>query len=146
MSPFWTQWEGVLPHPHPQKYQEEVVSPARPTEHYHPEEIGFHAAAHKFRKMWEPKISKLKGGYSSSAGLIIQSWLKDICVHVEDRRLMQREVIQLVKDFTAECARDELEFYMGMMAGEDQSFKGDHVWRAYKAEPIICIICYNLKH
>ena len=37
-----------------------------------------------FKKMWEPKISKLKVGYSSSARLIFQSWLKDICFHVEE--------------------------------------------------------------
>ena len=63
-----------------------------------------HVAAHEFSKMWEPKFSKLKGGYSSSASLIFQSLLKDICVHVEDRRLTQRKAIQLVKDITAECA------------------------------------------
>ena len=85
--------------------------------------------------MREPKISKLKGGYSSSAGLIFQSWLKDICVHMEDQRLTQRETIQLVKDFTAECARDEVEFYMGMMAEEDQSFEGliDHLCGAFQS-------------
>ena len=118
----------------PQKYQEEVAIPARPTKHHHPEEVGFHVAAHKIRKMWEPKISKLKGGYSSSAGLIFQSWLKDIHVHMEDRRLMQRKAIQLVKDFMAECAWDEVEFYMGMMAEEDQSFKGliDHLHAAFQ--------------
>ena len=66
--------------------------------------------------MQEPKIGKLKGGYSSSARLIFQSWLKDIHVYVEDRRLTQREAIQLVKDFTAEHAWDEVEFYMGMVA------------------------------
>ena len=83
--------------------------------------------------MQEPKISKLKGGYS--ARLIFQSWLKDICVHVQDRRLTQREAIQLVKDFTAECARDEVEFYMGMMAEEDQSFEGliDHLCDAFQS-------------
>ena len=85
--------------------------------------------------MQEPKISKLKGGYSSSARLIFQSWLKDICVHVEDRRLTQSEAIQLVKDVTAECAQDEVEFYMGMMAKEDQSFEGliDHLCDAFQS-------------
>ena len=92
------------------KYQEEVVLPSRPTKNDHPKEIGFYVAAYKFRKMQESKISKLKGGYSSSAGLIFQSWLKDIHVHVEDRRLTQREAISLVKDFTAEHAWDEVEF------------------------------------
>ena len=92
-------------------------------------------AARKFRRMKEPKVSKLKGGYSSSARLIFQSWLKDICVHVEDRRLMQREAIQLVKGFTAEHAHDQVEFYMGMMAEEDQSFEGliDHLCDALQS-------------
>ena len=83
--------------------------------------------------MQEPKISKLKGGYSSSAGPVFQSWLKDICVHVEHGQLMQREAIQLEKDITAEHAWDEVEFYMGMVAKEDQSFKGliDHLHDAF---------------
>ena len=38
----------------------------------------------EFHKMHEPKINKLKGGYSATANLIFQSWLKDIRVHVED--------------------------------------------------------------
>ena len=48
---------------------------------------------------------------------------------------MQREVIQLVKDFTTECARNEVEFYMGMMAEEDQSFEGliDHFHDAFQS-------------
>ena len=119
----------------PHRNHEEVVLPSRSTEMNHPEEIGFHAAACKFRKMQGPKISKLKGGYSSSTGLIFQSRLKDICVHVEDRRLTQREAIQLVKDFTMECAWVEVEFYMGMVAKEDQSFEGliDHLHDAYQS-------------
>ena len=85
--------------------------------------------------MQEPKISKLNGGYSSSAGLIFQSWLKDIHIHVEDRRLKQREAMQLVKDFTTEHAWDEVEVYMGMIAEEDQSFKGliDHLHDAFQS-------------
>ena len=83
----------------------------------------------------EPKISKLKGSYSSSAGLIFQSWLKDIHVHVKDRRLTQREAIQPVKDFTTENAQDEVEFYTGMMAEEDQSFEGliNHLHDAFQS-------------
>ena len=106
-----------------------------PIERNHPEDIGLHVAAHEFRKMQEPNISKLKGGYSSSTRLIFQSLLKDICVHVEDRRLTQREVIQLVKDFTTEHAQDEVEFYMGMMVEEDWSFKGliDHLHDAFQS-------------
>ena len=81
-------------------------------------------AVQEFCKLREPKINKLKGGYSATANLIFQSWLKDINAHVEDRNLTEREAIQLVKDFTADRARDEVEFYMGMIADEQQSFDG----------------------
>ena len=126
---------GVVTSSTPCRYQEEVVLPSRPTEQNHSKEISFHVAAHKFRNMWEPIVSKLKGRYSSSAGLIFQSWLKDICVHVEDRRLTQRQAIQLVKDFTMEHAWDEVEFYMGMVAEEGQSFKGliDHLHDTFQS-------------
>ena len=99
----------------------------------HPEEIGLHAATYEFRKMKEPKISKLKGGYIS-ARLVFQSWLKDICVHTQDWRLTQREAVQLVKDFTTEHAWDRVEFYMGIVA-EDQSFQGliEHLWDAFQS-------------
>ena len=52
---------------------------------------------------------------------------------------MQREAIQLVKDFTAEHARDEVEFYMGMVAEEDQSFEGliDHLCDAFQLGEIL---------
>ena len=77
----------------------------------------------EFCKLCEPKINKLKGGYSATANLIFQSWLKDISVHVKDWNLTEREVIQLVKDFTAERAH-EVEFYMGMIADDQQTFDG----------------------
>ena len=60
------------------------------------------------------RLNKLKGEYSATVNLIFQSWLKDINIHVKDQNLTEREAIQLVKDFTAERAHDELEFYMGM--------------------------------
>lgn len=47
-------------------------------------------AMQEFHMMHEPKINKLKGGYSATANLIFQSWLKDIRVHVEDQNLTQR--------------------------------------------------------
>ena len=43
-------------------------------------------AVQDFCKMHEPKINNLKGGYSATAHLIFQSWLKDIWVHVEDQK------------------------------------------------------------
>ena len=58
------------------------------------------------------------------ANLIFQSWLNNIKVHVEDWNLTEREAIQLVKDFTAERAHNEVEFYMGMIADDQQTFDG----------------------
>ena len=89
----------------------------------------------EFRKLHKPKINKLKGGYSATANIIFQSWLKDIRVHVEDKRLSQRETIQLVKDFTAEHAHDKVELYMGMVVDDHQTFEGlvQHLKNAFQS-------------
>ena len=50
-----------------------------------------HAAATKFKKLREPKVAKFKGGYSSDASLVFQSWLKDIQVYTMECRLSQQE-------------------------------------------------------
>ena len=42
------------------------------------------AATSKFKRMCKLKINKPKGGYASKAGLVFQSWLKDIRTLVED--------------------------------------------------------------
>ena len=78
----------------------------------------------EFCKLCKPKINKLKGGYSATANLIFQSWLKDIKIHVEDWNLTEREAIQLVKDFTAERACDEVQFCMCMIVDDQQTFDG----------------------
>ena len=62
------------------------------------------AAATEFRILREPKVAKLKGGYSSNASLVYQSWQKDIWVYVSECHLSQWEAIQLVKDYTSEHA------------------------------------------
>ena len=54
----------------PGNLPQKVTLPTRLVLKSHPNEIGLHVAAQGFRKMWEPKISKLKGGYTSSAGLV----------------------------------------------------------------------------
>ena len=97
-------------------------------------EYGMKMAVQEFCKLCEPKINKLKGGYSTTANLIFQSWLKDINVHVQDWNLTEREAIQLVKDFTAKRACDEVEFYMGMIMDDQQSFDGlvNHLKHAFQ--------------
>ena len=37
-----------------------------------------HVMANKFKKLKEPKLAKLKGGYSSEANLFFQGWVKDV--------------------------------------------------------------------
>ena len=68
--------------------------------------------AEEFRKSHEPKIQKLKGRYSANAMLVFNSWLKDIEMCVRERKLTNMEAVQLIKDYTAEGARGEVEFYL----------------------------------
>ena len=82
------------------------------------------AAATEFKKLHEPKVAKFKGGYSSDASLVYQSWLKDIWVYTLEHCLSQQEAIQLVKDYTSEQARSEVEYYLGLTPEEEQSFQG----------------------
>ena len=93
------------------------------------------AAATEFKKLREPKLAKFKGGYSSDASLVFQSWLKDIQVYTMERCLSQREAIQLVKDYTSEQARSEVEYYLGLTPEEEQSFQGliDHLSLAFQS-------------
>ena len=67
------------------------------------------AAATEFKKLQELKVAKFKGGYSSDASLVYQSWLKDIWVYTLEHHLSQWEPIQLVKDYTSEQAMSEVE-------------------------------------
>ena len=94
---------------------------------------------HEFCKRCKPKINKLKGGYSATANLIFKSWFKDIWVHVEDCNLSEREAMQLIKDFTAECAHDKVEFYMGMVMEDQQTFEGlvQHLMNAFLSDKTI---------
>ena len=68
-------------------------------------DIGFWNAGQEFKKR-EPKITKLKGGYSTSATLIFNSWLKDIEMYVFERKLSNGNTIQLVEDCTSDQARN----------------------------------------
>ena len=87
------------------------------------------AAATEFKKLHEPKVAKFKGGYSSDASLVFQSWLKGIQVYTIEHCLSMWEAIQLVKDYTSEQARSEVEYYLGLTPKEEQSFQGliDHL-------------------
>ena len=72
------------------------------------------AAATEFKKICEPKVAKFKGGYSSDASLVYQSWLKDIQIYTIEHHLSQWEPIQLVKDYTSKQARSEVGILFGL--------------------------------
>ena len=80
-------------------------------------------------------MAKFKGGYSSNASLVYQSWLKDIQVYTLECCLSQQEAIQLVKDYTLEQARSKVEYYLGLTPEEEQSFQGliDHLSLAFQS-------------
>ena len=115
--------EGLLRNPEPQReLYEEGFSHS------------LQAAAMELKKLREPKVAKLKGGYSSNASLVFQSWLKDIWVYTLEHCLSKWEAIQLVKDYTSEQARSEVEYYLGLTPKEEQSFQGliDHLSLAFQ--------------
>ena len=93
------------------------------------------AATTEFRKLKEPKVAKLKWGYSSNAILLYLSWLKNIQVHIMECHLSLWEAIQMVKDCTSEHAQLEVEYYLGLTPNSEQSFQGliDHFCLAFQS-------------
>ena len=120
----------------PLNHPEEARMRARVNSDVYPPRYDMKVAVQEFCKLHKSKINKLKGGYSAPANLIFQSWLKDINIHVEDQSLTEREAIQLVKDFTAERAHNEVEFYMGMIMDDQQTFDGlvNHLKNAFQLD------------
>ena len=115
--------------PQQRRAWENLINPA-----VHPPGYKIQMVVHNFCKPCVPKINKLGGGYSAIENLIIQTQLRDIRVHAEDQNLMGREAIQLVIDFTAENACNEVEFYMGMVTENQQTFEGlvQHLKNAFQ--------------
>ena len=81
------------------------------TDVQHPEEVAtaavnstVHAVASELRKMKEPKLAKLKGGYTTEANLFFQSWAKDVQAIVIDRQMSDNEALQLIKEHTEGAA------------------------------------------
>ena len=59
--------------------------------------------------------------------------------------MTEREAIQLVKDFSAERARNEVEFYMGMITDDHQTFDGlvNHLKNAFQSGETISELIRN---
>ena len=74
-------------------------------------------ASKEFRRMREPKITKLRGGYSADAELVFRSWRVDILANIHDRELDNKSAIQLIKEQTLDNARREVEFQLDLCGG-----------------------------
>ena len=71
-------------------------------------------ASKEFWRMREPKITKLRGGYSADAELVFRSWRADILANIHDRELDNKSAIQLIKEQTLDNARREVEFQLDL--------------------------------
>ena len=85
------------------------------------------AVAPEFKKVKDPKITKLEGGYSSDASLFFNNWEKDIRACVVEQNLSDTEAIQLVKECIELNALKEIQFYLDL--SPSISFRGliDHL-------------------
>ena len=66
----------------------------------------------EFKKMRKPKLAKLKGGITSGASLFFNSWVKDVRAVILERTMSNAVSLQLVKDYTEDKARQQVEFYI----------------------------------
>ena len=75
-------------------------------------------ASKEFCRMREPKITKLRGGYSANAELMFRSWKSDILANINDRELDNKSAIQLIKEQTLDNACHEVEFQLDLCGGD----------------------------
>ena len=71
-------------------------------------------ASKEFQRMQEPKITKLRGGYSADAELVFWSWWADVLASIQDWELDNKAAIQLIKEQTLENAHREVEFQLDL--------------------------------
>ena len=69
----------------------------------------------EFKQTREPKIQKFRGGTSSGALLVFKSWMQDIQCTIKDRNLNNNKSLQLIKEFSEGCARNNINFYLEVM-------------------------------
>ena len=83
-------------------------------------EVSAAAAAQVSKEFWhmqEPKITKLRGGYSADTELVFRSWRVDILANIHDRELDNKSAIQLIKEQTLDNARHEVKFQLDLCGG-----------------------------
>ena len=74
-------------------------------------------ASKEFCRMHEPKITKLRGGYSADTELMFRSWKSDVLAYINNRELDNKAAIQLIKEQTLDNVRREVEFQLDLCGG-----------------------------
>ena len=74
--------------------------------------------AKEFRRLKDSKIPKLKGGYSSDAGLVFHSWRMDIQTEINENDYDNESVIRLIKEKTQEKALKEVKYQLDLNSAE----------------------------
>ena len=78
--------------------------------------------AKEFRRLKDSKILKLKGGYSSDAGLVFCSWRMDIQTKINENDYDKKSAIRLIKEKMQEKALKEVEYQLDLN-GAEMSYK-----------------------
>ena len=89
--------------------------------------------ASEFKQMREPKIQKFRGGTSSGTLLMFKSWMQDIECAIKDRNLNNDEVLQLVKEFSEGCARDNINFYLEVTDKPSVDGLFENLWQVFSS-------------
>ena len=74
--------------------------------------------AKEFRRLKDSKIPKLKGGYSSDAGLVFCSWRMDIQTEINENNYDNKSAIRLIKEKTQEKALKEVKYQLDLNSAE----------------------------
>ena len=68
--------------------------------------------------MREPKITKLRSGYSADAELVFWSWWVAILANIQDRELDNKAAIQLIKEQMLDNTCHEVKFQLDLCGGD----------------------------
>ena len=93
--------------------------------------------ASEFKQTREPKIQKFRGGTSSGALLVFKSWMQDIECAIKDRNLNNDEALELVKEFSEGCARDNINFYLEVTDKPSVDGLFENLWQVFHQEKMV---------
>ena len=89
--------------------------------------------ASEFKQTRKPKIQKFRGGNSSGTLLMFKSWMQDIKCAIKDRNLNNDKALQLVKEFSEGCARDNINFYLEVMDKPSVDGLFENLWQVFSS-------------